>query len=262
MLYCFPKKVFWANFFVASSLSSLFIIWLSNKFPVSYHSRSLILLTDEVPPKGDSEDDLLLPTIHPNSVLPFHPKDLNYEDYVYEEYEDDDDLQDMVTQPFLPIPVTTAQPFLSKIGDSDTKPVFIENPVNSYIVRGASTSLKCKVVHADKAYFSCNGEAMAASEMHKEVDKIEISQNEEMEAINVKTLSLQLNRVDIEEFFGLYTCRCDAWSAKGMTSSNNATVEVACKWKHLKWDIFGPFFPPRINLFGMLLVVKVWKSDK
>ena len=178
----------------------------------------------------DEDDLLLLPTIHPNSVLPFHPKDLNYEDYAYEEYEDDlQDLEDnqmMVTKPYLP--PTTPQPFLSKIG-SVTKPVFVENPMNSYIVRGASTSLRCKVVHADKAYFSCNGEAMAASEMHKEVDKIEISQNEAMEAINVKTLSLQLNRVDIEEFFGLYTCRCDAWSAKGMTSSKNATVEVACK---------------------------------
>ena len=113
--------------------------------------------------------------------------------------------------------------------ESRDKPIFIENPKNSYIVRGGPVELRCKVLHADKAYFSCNGEAMAASELHKEVDKIEISENSAMEAINVKTLTLQLNRINIEEFFGLYTCRCDAWSAKGMTSSKNATVEVACK---------------------------------
>merc|ERR1712004_564524 len=73
----------------------------------------------------DEDDLLLLPTIHPNSVLPFHPKDLNYEDYAYEEYEDDlQDLEDnqmMVTKPYLP--PTTPQPFLSKIG-SVTEPVF------------------------------------------------------------------------------------------------------------------------------------------
>ena len=86
------------------------------------------------------------------------------------------------------------------------------------------------MIHADKAYFTCNGEAMAASEMHKEVDSIEINEAEGIEAVTVKTLSLQLDRINIEEFFGLYSCRCDAWSAKGMTSSKNASIEVACKY--------------------------------
>ena len=86
------------------------------------------------------------------------------------------------------------------------------------------------MIHADKAYFSCNGEAMAASDLHKEVDKVEIPDDSlTMTPTNVKILTMTLNRVSIEEFFGLYTCRCDAWSAKGMTSSDNATVEVACK---------------------------------
>ncbi len=85
------------------------------------------------------------------------------------------------------------------------------------------------MIHADKAYFTCNGEAMAASDHHKEVDKVEISETVSMLPYHVKTLTLQVNRVNVEEFFGLYTCRCDAWSAKGMTSSKNATVEFACK---------------------------------
>ena len=93
------------------------------------------------------------------------------------------------------------------------------------------------MIHADKAYFTCNGEAMAASEMHKEVDNIEITETEMMEPITVKTLSLQLDRINIEEFFGLYSCRCDAWSAKGRTSSKNATVEVACKFLTIKRNI-------------------------
>ena len=124
---------------------------------------------------------------------------------------------------------TTSQPIFVLKSASKDLPQFIEHPRNSYIVRGHSALLRCKVIHADKAYFSCNGEAMAASELHKEVDKVEISETASMEPFNVKTLTLQLNRINIEEFFGLYTCRCDAWSTKGMTSSTNATVETACK---------------------------------
>ena len=112
-------------------------------------------------------------------------------------------------------------------------PKFILEPQNAYIIRGQPATLKCKVIHADKAYFTCNGEAMAASEMHKEVDSIEINEAEGIEAVTVKTLSLQLDRINIEEFFGLYSCRCDAWSAKGMTSSKNASIEVACKYFYL-----------------------------
>ena len=126
---------------------------------------------------------------------------------------------------------TTSQPIPVLKTASKDRPQFIEHPRNSYIVRGQPALLRCKVIHADKAYFTCNGEAMAASELHKEVDKVEISETASMEPFNVKTLTLQLNRINIEEFFGLYTCRCDAWSAKGMTSSTNATVEVACKFE-------------------------------
>ena len=129
----------------------------------------------------------------------------------------------------LPDSTTTSQPIFVLKSASKDLPQFIEHPRNSYIVRGHSALLRCKVIHADKAYFSCNGEAMAASELHKEVDKVEISETASMEPFNVKTLTLQLNRINIEEFFGLYTCRCDAWSTKGMTSSTNATVETACK---------------------------------
>jgi hypothetical protein len=113
--------------------------------------------------------------------------------------------------------------------NNNNKPEFIEQPQKSYLLRGQPTTLRCKVIHADKAYFSCNGEAMAASELHREVDKIEVSQSPEMETFIVKTLTLQLTIEMIEEYFELYTCRCDAWSAKGMTSSQNATVEFACK---------------------------------
>ena len=181
------------------------------------------VFSDELRPSSD-----LLPTIHPNSVLPYHPEAVDYEDYAYEEYEE------KVTKPYVPeaeLSSTTVKPTMIKpaVASSKDRPVFVEDPQNAYIVRGQPAMLRCKVIHADKAYFTCNGEAMAASELHKEVDKVEIKETASMEVVHVKTLTLQLNRINIEEFFGLYACQCDAWSARGMTASKNATVEVACK---------------------------------
>ena len=191
--------------------------------------KFLYLFTDELRPSSTEED--LLPTVHPNSVLPYHPMDPEYEDYTYDE-EEQPNLH--VTQPFIPssfqLKTTPSPPKITWKVASKNFPKFILEPKNAYIIRGQPATLKCKVIHADKAYFTCNGEAMAASELHKEVDNIEITETEMMEPITVKTLSLQLDRINIEEFFGLYSCRCDAWSAKGRTSSKNATVEVACKF--------------------------------
>lgn len=190
----------------------------------------MFFLADELRPSTNKLPSFL-PTAHPNSVLPYGPEDLDYEEYVYEEYEENKG--NKATTRLLPVFTsgsTTTKPVLVlPKSNKNTKPQFIEDPQNAYIIRGQPAVLRCKVIHADKAYFTCNGEAMAASDLHKEVDKVEISETATMEPYNVKTLTLQLNRINIEEFFGLYTCRCDAWSAKGMTSSRNATVEFACK---------------------------------
>ena len=53
------------------------------------------------PPSKDLPE--LLPTVHPNSVLPYHPEDLDYEDYVYEEYEDE---KDEVTKSYVKVLIT------------------------------------------------------------------------------------------------------------------------------------------------------------
>ena len=47
--------------------------------------------------------------------------------------------------------------------------------------------------------------------------------------VSVKQLSIEINRNQVEEFFGQFSCRCDAWSSRGMSSSKNATVEIACE---------------------------------
>ena len=66
------------------------LFYISNFFP------------DEFRPDDLSESDML-PTIHPNSVLPYHPLDPEYEDYTY-----DEELEH-VTQPFVPSQHTVSQ---------------------------------------------------------------------------------------------------------------------------------------------------------
>ena len=74
----------------------------------------------------------------------------------------------------------TKKPFL-KIDDKsatskrDVLPVFLVDPFDAFIIRSKSAELSCRVVGADKAYFTCNGEAMAAAERHKEEDRIEVA---------------------------------------------------------------------------------------
>ena len=52
-------------------------------------------------------------------------------------------------------------------------PVFTEQPVDSFVVRARPAILNCSVLHSDKAYFSCNGEAQSKSQDHVEKDAVD-----------------------------------------------------------------------------------------
>ena len=56
----------------------------------------------------------------------------------------------------------------------DVLPVFLVDPTDGFIIRSKSAELSCRIVGADKAYFTCNGEAMAAADRHKEEDRIDV----------------------------------------------------------------------------------------
>ena len=127
-------------------------------------------------------------------------------------------------------------------GGSDL-PQFLRDPEDSYVIRRKSATLVCEVTGADKAYFSCNGEAMGKSAkdgdkkslnrgQHHEEDTVRLADEKDMTGrmITVKILSLEVTEGQIEEFFGVFTCRCDAWNKKGRSSSKNASVEIACKY--------------------------------
>ena len=162
-------------------------------------------------------DDVMISTRHPNSVLPFKPGFL---------------------------PKTTPRSVRKKPLDPSKLPEFAEEPVDAFIIRGKSAELDCKVRSAVKAYFTCNDEAMAESNLHKVKKTIRVvklgfkfklsflQERDFVEAATgevMKELRIEITRNMVEEFFGKFTCRCDAWSARGRISSRNVTVETACK---------------------------------
>lgn len=151
----------------------------------------------------NSLDSMLLPSVH-NSDSTLHPNSV---------------------LPFSFTVMSTAKPKV--IGkkpkkDASSLPEFVQQPVDSYIIRGKSATLVCSVAYAAKAYFTCNGEAMAESPFHQEKARVE-------GGTVVKTITLEVTRNAVEEFFGQFSCKCDAWSAMGKVSSDNVSVETACK---------------------------------
>lgn len=162
------------------------------------------------PKKEPSAAESSPTTHHPNSVLP------NFEEL----------------EPFKK-PTTSLAPFHNK-DDSSSEPYFVSEPENGYIIKGKSAELTCSVRHADKAYFSCNGEAMAESPMHRERDAVEAveaaeASTSEAAVTTTKHLTLEVTRNMVEEFFGRFKCRCDAWSSKGRLTSKEVSVQTACE---------------------------------
>ena len=181
--------------------------------------------------EGDNDDEdsnggLVFPTVtqHPNSVLPTdfeisskkHPTTAS--------------TSKAVKKPAKKKIILTHPTFQksNKLNSNAEKPKFTLDPVNSYVIRDKSAHLKCEVVSADKAYFVCNDEAMSESGggLHKEVAKVDPESG-----LVVRSLSLVVTRNQVEEFFGQFSCRCDAWSSKGRVSSANVTVSTACKFE-------------------------------
>ncbi len=123
---------------------------------------------------------------------------------------------------------------VTTLDSEDGLPRFVSEPEDGYIIRGRAARLTCAAAGADKAYFVCNGEAMAASPNHRERDQVDRL------GLAVKSLSMEVGRNDVEEFFGRFRCRCDAWSKRGRVSSRNVTVQTAC-------ELFSLFCGKRVS---------------
>ena len=106
--------------------------------------------------------------------------------------------------------------------DEDQLPLFLTDPQDSFIIKSQPTILNCSVIHSNKAYFTCNGEA-TKSNGNVEADHVDD------DGQVVRTISVEISREKVEEFFDMFKCHCEAWSSKGHSSSKSATINIGCK---------------------------------
>ncbi|KAL2739406.1 netrin receptor UNC5B-like isoform X1 [Vespula maculifrons] len=105
-------------------------------------------------------------------------------------------------------------------------PIFLVEPVRSFVVKGKPATLHCRAAHALEVYFRCNGERAPHSQQQDFVDP--------RTGTRVVEVELNVTRNEVEEYFGSkkFKCECVAWSGSGQIKGQSATVEVAYLKKH------------------------------
>lgn len=103
-------------------------------------------------------------------------------------------------------------------------PVFLTEPVDSFVVKNKPATLHCKAAHALQIYFRCNDARAEDSQQQDFVDP--------HTGTRIVDCELNVTRDHIEEYFGRdkFKCECIAWSGSGQIKSQPATVDVACKY--------------------------------
>ncbi|KAG7189310.1 hypothetical protein KM043_016966 [Ampulex compressa] len=105
-------------------------------------------------------------------------------------------------------------------------PIFLAEPVNTFVVKGKPATLHCRAAHALQVYFRCNGDRAERSQQQDFVDP--------QTGTRVVEVELNVTRNEVEEYFGRerFKCECVAWSGPGQIRGQPATVEVAYLKKH------------------------------
>ncbi|XP_068967135.1 netrin receptor UNC5C-like isoform X2 [Bombus flavifrons] len=105
-------------------------------------------------------------------------------------------------------------------------PIFLAEPVDTFVVKGKPATLHCRAAHALQVYFRCNGDRAERSQHQDFVDP--------RTGTRVVEVELNVTRNEVEEYFGRerFKCECVAWSGPGQIRGQPATVEVAYLKKH------------------------------
>ncbi|KZC09608.1 Netrin receptor UNC5C, partial [Dufourea novaeangliae] len=105
-------------------------------------------------------------------------------------------------------------------------PIFLAEPVDTFVVKGKPATLHCRAAHALVVYFQCNGDQAERSQHQDFVDP--------RTGTRVVEVELNVTRNEVEEYFGRerFKCECVAWSGPGQIRGQPATVEVAYLKKH------------------------------
>ncbi|XP_076395823.1 netrin receptor UNC5C isoform X5 [Megachile rotundata] len=105
-------------------------------------------------------------------------------------------------------------------------PIFLAEPVDTFVVKGRPATLHCRAAQALQVYFRCNGDRAERSQQQDFVDP--------QTGTRVVEVELNVTRNEVEEYFGRerFKCECVAWSGPGQIRGQPVTVEVAYLKKH------------------------------
>jgi len=120
-----------------------------------------------------------------------------------------------LSSPFLPASLPAGDPSAFAL------PVFLEEPEDTYVVKGRAAVLRCRVAHALSLHVQCNDEVQEAAV---------VTEGEHESAkggIKYTEARMEVTRDQVEEFFGDYHCACVAYSGQGRASSRLARVAIA-----------------------------------
>lgn len=100
-------------------------------------------------------------------------------------------------------------------------PVFLTEPINSFVVKNKPATLHCKAAHALQIYFRCNNVRAEDSQQQDFVDP--------HTGTRIVDCELNITRDHIEEYFSKdkFKCECIAWSGSGQIKSQPAIIDVA-----------------------------------
>lgn len=134
-----------------------------------------------------------------------------------------DDDGDLLEDPLGLHPVTSS----SLDGNNNVLPlpIFLEEPIDTYVIKNKPATLQCKAMHALQLSFKCNGRGSLDDRQQSEFV-------EPQTGIRNVEVNINITREMVEEYFGKdkFKCECIAWSSRGQIKSRPAVVDVACKY--------------------------------
>ncbi|XP_059473091.1 netrin receptor UNC5B isoform X2 [Neocloeon triangulifer] len=103
-------------------------------------------------------------------------------------------------------------------------PVFLEEPIDTYVIKNKPATLVCRAAHALNVHFECNGEgaddSLTEQNQHHIVDP--------MTGTRTIEATVNITRDHVEEYFGAsFECLCIAMSSRGHVKSRPAKLKVA-----------------------------------
>lgn len=133
---------------------------------------------------------------------------------------------------YLPGGETLMHPVTASSLDAPVQlPIFLEEPVDAYVIKGKPAMLTCKAAHALTVHFRCNGDRVDEDAMTPALTEFVDPQT----GVRNVEVVVNITRNHVEEYFGKhnYQCQCVAWTSRGEIVSRPANVVVACECNNL-----------------------------